>query len=414
MRDHAGLSECRDFALTLRARPPLLAHGALWLSAGLLLSAAGWAAWAQADVVARAPGRMRPVAATVKVFSSPRAESSGLSGRVAEVCARPGDVVKAGQVLLRRDTERLDNEIARKRRALQAAEEELARLEVMRKLQARQAAAAKLRGEAEVAQAEQELAQAAQRREADVKLAESEAEAAEDELRRARRLIASRAATEEEVGKARAAAGVARARLEKARLPADDGKARVARQALAVVEREAEVKAEELAARQLLKRAEADSARLEVANLDLERRECEVRSPIDGVVTSGEPKPGDALEPGKPVMEVAAAGRLMFEAVLPSGEMAGVEVGMAARVRLDAYDWQRYGVLTGRVCFVAPDSTANEGKAGYVIRVEVESEELGSGGVAKLGMTGQAEVVLERRSLLAILVQKLRRTISLG
>ena len=67
---------------------------------------------------------------------------------------------------------------------------------------------------------------------------------------------------------------------------------------------------------------------------------------------------------------------------------------------------------------IAPDSTVGEGKgAAYVVRVEVDAEEVGHGslrGPVKLGMAGQAEIVLERRSLLSILVQRLRRTISLG
>ena len=92
---------------------------------------------------------------------------------------------------------------------------------------------------------------------------------------------------------------------------------------------------------------------------------------------------------------------------------------MPARIRLDAYDSQRYGVLTGRVSFIAPDSTAGQGQqaARYVIRIDLDSAEVGHGelrGRVKLGMSGQVEVVTERRSLLTLLLKKIRQSISLG
>ncbi len=415
------LSECRELALALRARPPLLVHGALWMAAALLGSALLWAGLTQADLVVRAGGRMRPVNPPTKVYYTTRGDgsSAGLGGRVVSVGVKPGDEVKAGGVLLRRDTERLDNEIARRRRTLQSAEEELANLEVQGKLQARQSAAAKAKAAEEVALAEAEVDLAKKSRAADVRLAEAELAGAAEEVARARRLLVARAGAAESLDKARTAHGVAEAKLERARLAVDEGKVRVARQALAVLEREAEQRREELAGRRTQKRGEAEAARLELANLELERKEAVLRSPVDGVVTAGEVHVGDVLEPGKCVMEVAERRGLLFEALVPSEEMANVRVGMPARVRLDAFDYQRYGTLTGRVSYVAPDSTTKEGQAavGYVVRVEVDGDEVGVGelrGRAQLGMAGLVEVVTDRQSLLFILLRKIRQTISLG
>ena len=56
-----------------------------------------------------------------------------------------------------------------------------------------------------------------------------------------------------------------------------------------------------------LKRAEIEAARIEVANLDLDVQQSEVRAPLSGVVTSAEMNVGDVLEPGKPVVEIADA-----------------------------------------------------------------------------------------------------------
>jgi HlyD family type I secretion membrane fusion protein len=417
----SDLSECREFALLVQARPPRLVHGCLLLASLLLGAAVTWSAQTQADLVVRAPGRVRPIEAPTKVIYTPRGEgaATGLGGRVAEVYAKPGDAVRAGDVLARRDTERLDNEIARRKRAIAAGEEELAKLKHLEKLQGGQLLAAQAKAKEEIAQAEAEVAEARKRQATEVRQAEAEVAGAADELARTRRLVAARAAAQEALTKAETAHRVAKTKLERARLAADDGKVRVARRALAVLQREGETKREELVARQVQKRGETEAARLELANLELERREAVLVAPIDGVVTSGELRPGDALEPGKAVMEIAGRGGYRFEALVPSEEMADVRVGMPARVRLDAYDYQRYGTLTGTVSYVAEDSSAVEGRQGayYVVRIDVDGDEVGRGelrGAVKLGMAGQVEVVTDRRSLLMVLLKKIRRTISLG
>ena len=92
---------------------------------------------------------------------------------------------------------------------------------------------------------------------------------------------------------------------------------------------------------------------------------------------------------------------------------------MSARIKLDAYDYQRYGTLSGSVSFVSPDSGVSEGQAkdSYLVRVAVGRTELGRGGYrgqVKLGMTGKAEIIIGRDSLLSLLLRRIRRTISLG
>ena len=88
-------------------------------------------------------------------------------------------------------------------------------------------------------------------------------------------------------------------------------------------------------------------------------------------------------------------------------------------MKLDAYDYQRYGTVAGTVTFIAPDSDvlAGQGRATYLVRIELAGEELGRGdfrGQIKLGMAGQADIVTGQESVLALLVKKLRQTISLG
>jgi hypothetical protein len=139
----------------------------------------------------------------------------------------------------------------------------------------------------------------------------------------------------------------------------------------------------------------------------------------DDVVTSGEVKVGDTLEAGKAVLAIAQERGFRVDVAVPAAEIGHVRESMAVQVKLDAYDYQRYGTVNGAVYHISPDSQKLEGQQAviYVVKVTLEGDEVGRGeyrGQVKLGMTGQAEIVTGQESVLSLLVKKVRQTISLG
>ena len=149
------LADCTEFRQALQAPPAKIVHGTLVLLVALLGTALAWAAATRANLVVRAPGRVRPVATPVKVVNAARGEvlSASVGGRVVAVNFRDGDTVRRGDVLIRLETERLDNEIDQQRRAIRAGEEELAKLGQLEELLSHQYEAARAKAEAELAQA---------------------------------------------------------------------------------------------------------------------------------------------------------------------------------------------------------------------------------------------------------------------
>jgi multidrug resistance efflux pump len=130
-------------------------------------------------------------------------------------------------------------------------------------------------------------------------------------------------------------------------------------------------------------------------------------------------KAGDVLEPGKPVLEVAEQNGFLFEALVPSEEVGHLRAGLPARVKLDAYDYQRYGSLAGEVVFVSPDSGAAEGQRGaaYLVRVALAGDEVGRGdrrAPVKLGLAGQVDIVTGQETILSLLAKRIRQSISLN
>src|SRR5262249_33712072 len=149
------------------------------------------------------------------------------------------------------------------------------------------------------------------------------------------------------------------------------------REAVTLAERDAEVKCAEIALKHGQKEGEIAAAELELATLERERQYAVLRSPIDGIVTTQPPKVGDRAELGKPILEIAAQGRFYFEVLVPSEGLGNLQVGMPARIRLDAYDYQRYGTIPGAVAFVSPDSVLQEGARTpfYRVLITVENTE---------------------------------------
>lgn len=85
-----------------------------------------------------------------------------------------------------------------------------------------------------------------------------------------------------------------------------------------------------------------------------------LRAPIDGVLVSVRRfNPGAVIAAGETIAEIMPAGgarRLEIEAHVVASDIGDIAVGQAAIVRIQAYDWSRYGTLKGTVVYIAPDA----------------------------------------------------------
>jgi multidrug resistance efflux pump len=417
------LAQCNDFYLTVLASPPRAVHATAWLLATTLAAVFAWSALTEADLVVRAPGRVRPTAPPTQIVNLGPGESTGFGDRVAEVLHREGDRVHRGELLVRLETHRLDNEIVKRSQTIRAGEEDLEKHRRLGRLQDEQSEMAQLKAEAEVAHAREEGQLARERREAEIRLARVEHRRVSDEAARLEALGTRLVIPPSELLGGRAKLREAEERLRKASIPVDEGRVLVLGRALDLAARDHAVRREELDLKRAAKLAEVEAARVDLVNLRLEREKAFLRSPIDGVVTSGRPKIGDVLERGKPVLEVAGEGDFLFEASVSNEDVGHLRPGLPARVKLDAYDYQRYGTVPGLVSFLSPDSgvqpESGSGKERpiYLLRVELPCQELARGtlrGRLKLGMTGTTEIITGRQTILSIVVRKVRRSISLG
>ena len=145
----------------------------------------------------------------------------------------------------------------------------------------------------------------------------------------------------------------------------------------------------------------------------------ELRAPYAGIVkdvaTHGH---GTVVAAGTPLVTIVPAGEELVADVLVRHEDAGfVQVGQAARVKLAAYPFQKYGTIEGRVVHVAADASEPQERAtgapsGYRARIALAAQALRhAGGTLELvsGMVVSAELRLGERRVVEYVLAPLQK-----
>lgn len=145
----------------------------------------------------------------------------------------------------------------------------------------------------------------------------------------------------------------------------------------------------------------------------VERRD--LRAPTRGEVKQIRMKTiGGVLQPGQALMEIVPAGDMhVVEVPIAPADIAFISSGMAARIKVTAYDQTIHGWLPGRVEYVSPDAIVNDkGEAYFQIRVRPDRPHLGT--VERPlplvpGMTTVVDVVTGERTILGYLLKPVLR-----
>jgi adhesin transport system membrane fusion protein len=389
-----------------------------------------WAALAEVEQVIRAPGRVAPVG-RVKVINHPN------GGRIAAVHVAEGQQVAAGDPLLSFDPEIIDAGLA----------------EVLGRIQSLTVEAARLRAEAsdvpllvdpDLARARPDLVEEQtrlleERRDAQTSRLDTMERTIERRSGEVQTLVAdlarlrnSRALLEEQVEAVRELAerglyprlrmvelerqlsdltgetAKARERLNSAR--AALGEAETRREGVerewrsAVLSELADVNGERERLGESLKREQAVS------------RNLTVRAPVDGIVqdiaVSGA---GQSVGSNQPLMKIVPTdGGLVIEARVANRDIGQIQPGEPARVKVQAYDFLRYGTLEGWVERVAADATTDPagGALSYEVTVRTDKDRLsGKSDAFQVvpGMVVDVDLLVGERTILAYLTDRIFR-----
>ncbi|MGA7932278.1 MAG: HlyD family type I secretion periplasmic adaptor subunit [Kovacikia sp.] len=395
--------------------------GALVLFAGV----GAWSWFGQIDEVGKAQGKLVPQGSVYKL-QVPE------TGKIARLPIKEGNQVRKGQVLVELDPESLYTEIALQRQLLNTAQLRLLQTEgLMVQSQAeltshqQQAQAAQAVQASAIAQAQARsanLAQVVQQTEVDIKRHQ-------ERIARLNPLVSDGAISLEQVFAAEQAFRDREAQLTQHAGDLENAEQTIAQNRELLQKQRAEGNTAILQAQQRTQELRIQAtqlhadiseiqSRLKIAEQRLNRRF--IYAPINGTVTSMKNKVGEVIQPGQTIAELAPQKvPIVLEARLPNREAGFARVGMPVQIKLDAYPYQEFGMLSGRVQSISPDAQTDEKYANlgevYKLKIKLDRSYIISNGrpvPLKIGQTANAEIVIRQRRIISFLfdpIEQLRK-----
>lgn len=416
----------RDADYVIRQQEPLRAR-VLLKSVGIVFSVAViWAAVAQVDEITRGDGKVIP-SQQLQVLQSLD------GGIVEEILVREGQIVDAGQILLRIDPTRFESSVRESRAQYLALQAKLARLRALAENKPFEPPADVLKEDPVTAEEERRLYEtAASSLEAQLSIARQQLNQRQQELAemRAKRDQASQAyeltAKELAVTKPLIAAGAV-SEVELLRLERDTTRfrgerdmatAQIARSQAAIAEATRKIQEVELAFRNEIGKELAETAAkfnaISEGSIGLEDKvkHSALRSPVKGTVKRLLVNTvGGVVQPGKDVVEVVPLeDNLLLEAKVLPKDIAFLRPGQRAMVRFTAYDFSIYGGLEATLEHIGADSVTDEkGNTFYIVRVRTAKSTLGNNLPIIPGMVAEVDIITGQKSVLAYLLKPVLR-----
>ncbi|PUE43367.1 HlyD family type I secretion periplasmic adaptor subunit [Limnohabitans sp. Hippo3] len=168
-------------------------------------------------------------------------------------------------------------------------------------------------------------------------------------------------------------------------------------------------------ARTELTQVSAELAKLSLAvDGDTDRLDrTEVRAPTSGYINRlNFNTMGGVVKPGEVLLEITPnQGPVAVEARVRPNDRASLRPGLSTRVMIGAYDYAIYGALNGRLVEVSADTLPDESGQRYyrvLIQTDTPSQRMASLAILP-GMTARADVVLAQRSVMTYLLSPLLR-----
>ena len=124
---------------------------------------------------------------------------------------------------------------------------------------------------------------------------------------------------------------------------------------------------------------------------------------------------GGVVKPGEAIVEIVPTqDRLMVEAKIKPSDIAFISPGLPAVVKITAYDFARYGALTGKVEHISADTTQDEeGNSFYLIRVRTDAPNITNKAGEAMpiipGMMTQVDVITGKRTILEYILHPILR-----
>lgn len=166
-------------------------------------------------------------------------------------------------------------------------------------------------------------------------------------------------------------------------------------------------------------RQQRDSLKRDLSQSEIRKVRLIARAPVDGIVQNlTVTSVGQSVDQNEPMMNVIPTGdTLIIEARVSNKDIGFVELGQEAEIRVNTYDFVKFGTLNGKVTQIAADATedpAAEGSAfNYVVLLKTDRTHLGPTAQDQPvvpGMQVTADFKIGERTILSFLTDRVSQT----
>lgn len=135
----------------------------------------------------------------------------------------------------------------------------------------------------------------------------------------------------------------------------------------------------------------------------------DICAPYDGVIkTLNVGKEGAVVSATQVVAEILPdTAQLIVEAEVSNQDIGFVEVGQEVDIKIDTYDYQKFGMLTGRVLYISPDAIENEQmQQVYKVNILLDANSADEMELSQ-GMQCSAEIKTDKRRIIEFFLEPL-------
>ena len=137
-----------------------------------------------------------------------------------------------------------------------------------------------------------------------------------------------------------------------------------------------------------------------------------INAPISGIIQGINTRyQGGLLQANEILCSISPDVDLIGECYVPTRDIGLLKVGQPVRYQMEAFDYNYFGVLTGKVATIDNDFTVINNTPVFKVRCSFDSTQLhlknGFTGTLKKGLNFQARFIVARRSLWQLLYDKL-------
>lgn len=392
----------------------------LLIFAGIVLP---WAMLSKVDETGSAKGRLEPKGKTLKL-------DAPVAGTVAAVRVKEGQTIKAGQILFEMESELVRSQLQQEQAKLEG---QLNRVQQLKIIQNQLQIAIRSHEQQSQAQKAAQLAQIEQTRQRlqsgqeAYHLAKERLARDYIEILRYRGLLSAGAIPQVKVVEVERASDESKRLLNQANAEIKQAQYEIKKQQsdydtvsrsgeLAILESERQVK--ETQSQIAALETEIIQTQKQIKLLEYQLQQRVIRSPIDGTIFQlAIDNAGSVIQASQPISQIAPkSAKLIFRAQMLSQESGFLRVGMPVKLKFDAYPFQDYGIVTGKVHWISPDSKPVDTPQGKVSAYELEVE-LDQPQIQRQnqqinltpGQTATAEVIVRQRRIIDFVLDPFKK-----